>query len=378
MVASKRSIAHLIATNFYGGPEKQIVEHIKRVDREKYNLILISYIDNGASNEIIQKAENEGIRYRTVPMSAPWDIRAQWKLSKILREENIDLLCAHGYKATVMGWWVKFRLGIPVIGFSRGYTAEDKKVAFYEWLDRCALRRLSGVICVSEGQRRRLKTYGITPKRSWVAHNSISVDAMKKKQNGALRNSVFKRLGVSENEKMIVAAGRLSPEKGHKYLVDAVHKMRESSFEVSIVVCGEGVCESDLKRRARKLGVYDKFRFVGFRRDINDIFNAMDLLVLPSLTEGLPNVVLEAFACKKPVVATDVGGVPEVVEDGVNGFLVPPERPDLMAEAMAKILGSADEARRMGEAGYDTVKSNFNFQNQAKKLEKIYEEVLAS
>jgi len=133
-----------------------------------------------------------------------------------------------------------------------------------------------------------------------------------------------------------------------------------------------------LKKQAHELKVSGKCRFVGFRHDLNEIFESMDLLVLPSLTEGFPNVILEAFACAKPVVATAVGGIPEIIEEGANGYLVPKERPDLLAEAIKKCLSDPEKKRSMGEAGYQKVKSEFTFESQTKKLESIYNEVLNS
>jgi len=376
MGITPKKVMHLIATNFYGGPEKQIVEHLKRLNSASYQGTLASFLEGGAPNETLEQAEIAGLRNFGIPMSSRFDIRALWKLIQLLRHEKIDLLCAHGYKSTVMGWWAGRKVGIPVLAFSRGYTAENPKVAFYEWLDRMFLKRVDGIIFVSEGQRKRLESFGISGRRRWVVRNAVAADSSRDSLSGDLRKEVFERLGIPNAVGMVVSAGRLSPEKGHRFLVEAIGMLQGSSNKTHFVFCGDGPCQKELEKRSKELGVSNLCHFVGFRRDIKDIFQAMDFMVLPSLTEGLPNVVLEAFAYAKPVIATNVGGVPEIVEDGVNGILVYPERSDLLAEALKSFLVAPEKRRMMGEAGYQKVKSEFSFESQTQKLEAIYNEVL--
>jgi len=374
---SHKIIMHLRATNFYGGPEKQIIEHLKRLNKGRYTGILVSFIEKESPNETLERAKAEGIRHHGIPMSGPLDFSALWRLGRLLHRERVDLLCTHGYNSTVMGWSAGGMLEIPVVSFSRGDTAENSKVSIYEWLERRTLSRLAGIICVSEGQRKRLKSYGIVNEKSWVVHNAVSVlPHINGEADALIRGTVRERLGLPGEAVMVVYAGRLSPEKGARFLVDAVSKIGEKVGGAYFVFCGNGVCKENLEKQARHLDVADRCRFMGFRRDIGEIFQAMDLLVLPSLTEGLPNVVLEAFAYAKPVVGTSVGGVPEVVEDGTNGFLVPPGRPDLLAEAITRCLTIPDTMRKMGEAGYRTVKSRFSFEEQTTRLESIYHRLL--
>lgn len=377
MSTHKQTILHLVATKFYGGPEKQIIEHLIRLDINRYRAVFASFLEYGNPNETLEKAKTSGLNHFGIPMFGPLDVRAQWKLTSLLRKHKVNLLCAHGYKACVMGWWSGFRCNIPVIAFSRGYTAEDKKVAFYEWLERRTLDKMCGIVFVSEGQRRKLESWGINGRKSWIVHNAISANSTERDSKADLRENVLQKLGIPLDSKLVVTAGRLSPEKGHKYLVHAIARMGEKSNNAHFVFCGQGVCQKDLEKEARRLGIQGRCLFQGFRRDLDEIFRAMDLLVLPSLTEGLPNVVLEAFACAKPVVASDVGGVPEVVENNVNGILLPPKRPDLLARAIQKCLESPELLNVMGQAGYQKVKSDFTFESQTRKLEKIYDEVLS-
>lgn len=371
-----KKVMHLIATNFYGGPEKQIVEHLKRLNSTRYQGILASFLEGENPNEALEQAEIADLKNFGIPISGRFDFRALVKIIRLLRLERVDLLCTHGYRSTVMGWWAGRRVGIPVVAFSRGYTTENPKVAFYEWLDRRFLKRANGIVSVSEAQKKRLEGFGITGRRSWVVRNAVATDSSRDSLSGDLRKEVLERLNIPSAAEMVVSAGRLSPEKGHWFLVEAIGILRGSINNTHFVFCGDGPCQKDLEKQSKELRVSEICHFVGFRSDLKEIFKAMDLMVLPSLTEGLPNVILEAFACAKPVVATDVGGVPEIVEDGINGILVPPGRTDLLAEAIKICLAAPEERRVMGEAGYHKVKSEFTFESQAQKLETIYNEVL--
>lgn len=370
-------IAHLIATNFYGGPEKQIVEHLKRLNPQSYRGIVASFLE-GDRNEILDKAADAALANVAIPMAGPFDLSAQRGLQRFLAEHHVDLLCTHGYKATVMGWIAGRRGGIPVISFSRGYTAENRKVAFYEWLDRQALKRVDGIIAVSAGQRERLASFGVHGRKSWVVRNAVVVEPLDSGQASAARSCICQKLDIPADAQLVVSAGRLSPEKGHRFLIEAIGLLKKQEKNRVFVLCGDGPCYTDLIDQAKALGVFGQCRFPGFQRNIQEFFQAMDLMVLPSLTEGLPNVILEAFALAKPVVSTRVGGVPELMIEGENGYMVEKERPDLLAAAIAGSLDDPEKMRAMGEAGYQRVRTEFSFEGQNQELEAIYHHMLAN
>ncbi len=370
------TIAHLIATNFYGGPEKQIVEHLSRLDPTKFRGVLGSYIEKNVPNSMLQGAEMRGITTFSIPMRSPIDFSALRLLEKQLSMHGVDLLCTHHYKSTIMGWYTGRRLGIPVIAFSRGYTSENFRISLYEWLERRFLGRVNGVVSVSQGQLDKLKQFGVKPRREWIIHNAVTTCSSLSDVNVHAKREVCSLFNISEEKFLIVTAGRLSPEKGHRFLIDAIGKLGDKANKFELLLCGEGACKNDLKVQAKNLGISKQCHFVGFRTDLNKIFLSMDLLVLPSLTEGLPNVVLEAFSVAKPVIATEVGGVPELVENNVSGFLVPPQRSDYLATAMEWCINNPLLLNQMGKAGYETVTKYFNFDDQTRRLQHIYENVL--
>ncbi len=368
-------VAHLIATGFYGGPEKQIVEHLKLINSDIYKGYVLSFIESGESNEIIEKAVENNIEAIGIPMSGPIDIRALIQLIRVIRENRIDLLCVHGYKACVLGWIAAKRTSIRIIAFSRGYTSENTKVRFYEWLERMFLSWMDGVICVSGGQSKKIKALNVFPKRQWVVHNAVRADEKSLTLSPEYRERIFNELNIPQGAGIVVSAGRLSPEKGHRFMIDAISLIRKEIENTYFILCGDGMCMDELKNRATEKGVDDICRFPGFRRDVQMLFKLMDFMVLPSLTEGLPNVVLESFACSRTVAATAVGGVPELVNNGVNGILVEPSNPEMLANAILD-LTNAETANTYGAAGLNTVMADFSFERQAAALMSIYSIVM--
>jgi glycosyltransferase involved in cell wall biosynthesis len=375
MGSRKWKVAHVIATNFFGGPEKQIVEHLKRLDPSVYSSRLISFLEDGRENQILRQAQMAGIEQQGISMGSPFDFRAWRQLQNFVRAESIDLFCVHGYKSTVMGAWIHKTLGIPTLAFSRGYTAENLKVALYQYCDRLALRLLSGVVCVSEGQRRKLAALGVCPKRSWVVHNAVQAPETLPDFHG-IRLEVCRQLALPADALLCVSAGRLSPEKGHADLLRAIAEIGDRAPAWYFMLCGDGPCRARLQQQIHALRLQQRVRLAGFRTDIQDIFQAMDLFVLPSHSEGLPNVVLEAFALGKPVIATSVGGVPEIIENGVNGVLVPPRQPSVLAEAMVRCFHEPARMAAWGQAARRTVQTRFTFEEQNRRLEGIYAEIL--
>jgi len=366
-------ILHLIGSSFYGGPEKQILEHLTRLSKN-YSGCVASFLEgNETNNEFLDKAAEMNIENFNIKTSGPFDITAFKELFTLIKNQKIDILCAHGYKSVVMGNLLAKICKIPVIAFSRGYTTENKKVAFYEWLEQKALQSVNGVVCVSHGQRKKLDKLKVKYKKCWTVHNSVSIDETEFDYEKN-RIDVCNEFNIPKEKVILATAGRLSPEKGHKYLLDSINLLGNEADNCVFIICGEGMCMDQLKEQANTLNIMDKCIFAGFRRDIPRIFKAMDIMILPSLTEGLPNVILEAFAYGKPVISTNVGGVPEILEDGKSGYLTESESGNALADAIIKLINAPEKRVQMGKAGTQQVRSNFTFDEQNINLQKIYDE----
>jgi glycosyltransferase involved in cell wall biosynthesis len=184
-----------------------------------------------------------------------------------------------------------------------------------------------------------------------------------------------KALGLDVAVPVVAVVGRLSPEKGQEYFLEAMTVVATAIPGVAALIVGEGQEEERLRARTDALGLGGVVRFVGYRRDMDTVYPAVDLLVLPSLSEGLPMVALEAMARGIPVVATRVGGVPEVVEDGHSGMLVPSADPRALARAVITLLLDPVRRRVMGGAGRERVARGFSIRARAERVLSLYEDV---
>lgn len=372
---SKVRILHLRATQFYGGPEKQILHHAIRASSSGVEIWLGSFRDSAARPELLERAEKAGLP--TIELgSGRFNPGTVFELADVLRKNKISLVCTHGYKADALGWAASRLTACTQIAFARGWTRENRRVRFYEQLDRLVLARADWVVCVSR------------PLAEEISKNRVGRTAPVVIPNAALlpfhercvttdRLESRKVLGLPLNTFCICAAGRLSPEKGHRYLLDAVAHLTHRIPRLLLVLLGAGRERTELEKQAASLGIEKHVRFAGFRKDIRPWIEASDVLVNPSVTEGTPNVVLEAMAVGTPVIATSVGGVPDVIEHLKSGFLVASADPSALGAAIyAAFLNPAERLRWAQNARQRL--SDFSPEKQTQRLKELYATALGN
>lgn len=368
----KARVAHLIASNFFGGPERQILVHAKRLKQTNYEPFIISFQEKCIENALYKLVKKENIKFEMIRSREPFHPGSVTELIKMLHSQKVNLLATHGYKANVIGRIASWCKCIPEIAVSRGWTGENKRVRLYEKLDRIFLRFADHVVTVSEGQREKVKSCGVRCEKISVIHNAMDLDSFP----GPQWNRIRQEFGVSESSVLIISAGRLSPEKNFLGLIEAAKHVLEKRKDARFIVFGEGFLRSELEKAVAEANIQDSFFLPGFRPDVRSLLHEADIFVLPSHTEGLPNVVLEAFACKKPVVATAVGGTPEVVRHGQDGYLTDPGDMEAVAEGLLELASSPEKRYAMGESGYEHVRSSFDFASQTAKYMDLYKSVL--
>ena len=334
-----------------------------------WKTIFASFSEGGLCRSFLGEAQEAGFETIELSSDTPRLLRATCELTQLLRDTDANVLCCHGYKANLLGWAAARRVGIPVVSVSRGWTGECLSVRLYEWLDRRVLRRMDRVVCVSQGQADKVRQAGVADEKITVIHNAVRPGRFARPKP-EYRQRLLELFPVPP-KLIVAAAGRLSPEKGFDVLIDAAATVVAERPEVSFVLFGDGPLREQLAARIARLGLTDKFILTGFSSSLDDYFPHFDLFVQSSHTEGLPNVILEAFAAGVPVVATAVGGTPEIVEDGVNGFLVDSGQPDALAHGIAKLLIDDAIRQKMGSQGYETIEREFSFTQQAQLYEQL-------
>ncbi|RMG43943.1 MAG: glycosyltransferase family 1 protein [Acidobacteria bacterium] len=366
---ARRRVAHLIASNFFGGPERQILGHAARLGRYGWEAVIGSFREGRPAVEIVERARERGRPAFLVDTASPFSPDNARQLARFLSEMRVEVLATHGYKADIYGHLAAAKVGIPRIAFLRGLTGENLKVRLYERAYRWSLRRADRVVAVSEAMRRLALRIGVRAERICVVRN-----ADVREDGFGAPIDVRRALGWEGDPRpVLIAAGRLSPEKGQDVLVRAVAHLRERGRPVLAAILGEGARRRRLERLIRRERLADSVRLAGFRHELPRWIAGADLLVNPSRSEGLPNVILEAFRVGTPVVATEVGGVPEAVVDGETGWTVPPDDPEALAGAIEQALRSPAEAQRRAERARERLSREFDPERQTRALAAIYD-----
>ncbi|MBP3953984.1 glycosyltransferase [Gemmata sp. G18] len=359
------NLVHLTASTFFGGPERQMLGLALALP-EFVRTTFSTFSEGGRGGAFLSEVRAHGFATAPLKNDFPKVFAAVREVSELLRATACDVLICHGYKAHVLGRLAARRVGVPAVAVSRGWTGETRKVRAYEWIDRRHMQFMDHVVCVSEGQAEKVRRWCRVPSnRLTVIRNSARLGAFERVDPGARARLVGffgHDTGVSQ---IIVGAGRFSPEKGFGVLVEAARSIIAESPSTGVVLFGEGQLRGELEHRIAELGLTGRVVLPGFRTDLDALISNADVVVLPSYTEGLPNVALEASAAGVPVVATAVGGTPEAIADNINGFLVPPGSPADLANKVGELLRDAPLRARFGAAGRARMRELFTFEAQA-------------
>jgi glycosyltransferase involved in cell wall biosynthesis len=369
------TIIQLRSSAFLGGPEKQILGFARAMKGDGLRHVVASWAVPGRENPLLHAAEEAGISTCPLAIRRPFDPRDVLEFAHAIRRAKASLVVAHDYRADAVGLAAAKLCRVPLVIHARGWTAHTRRVRLYEALERKLFPLADLVVAVSEAKRRELLRLGVPPNRAITVHNCVEV-AEASPSASAHQAWARRQLGLPTDVPVVGSVGRLSAEKGHQYFLEAAAILARDTRAVFVLV-GDGPERDSLGRRIHALGLEGRVVMAGFRPNANQLIPAMDVVVLPSLSEGLPNAVLEAFSCARPVVASAVGGVPEVLEDGCTGLLVPPASPPHLAQAISAVLGSPDRARQMGLAGLSTVRDRFSFAANAPLLRAAYCSLIA-
>lgn len=367
-------IVHLTSSRFFGGPERQMLGLAQALPPHVQTSFL-SFSEGGKCSTFLDRVREAGFEAEALRHDTPRLAAAFCELSQILRRKKVALLCCHGYKAILIGRLAARWTRTPAIAISRGWTSETPRVRVYEAIERLSLRLMDRVVCVSQGQAAKVLRAGVPADQVVVIPNAIRAARFESPEFGAFHN--LHSLFPQPMRRIVGAAGRLSPEKGFSLFIDAAAIIARRDPTIGFVLFGDGPLRDSLKDQIISLGLERNFILTGFRSDLDSYIPHLDLMVLSSFTEGMPNVILEAFAAGVPVVATSVGGVPELVEHGITGLLVPPSDCAALADAIVDVL-SDDRARiAMGRRARVRVRSVFTFEANAKAYLALIEELVA-
>ena len=367
-------VVHLMASPFVGGPERQVLGLARHLPSD-VTTIFLSFAERGLAKPFLDEAARSGFESHALKHNTPRFFACVKEVAGELRRLKADLLCCSGYKPDLVGLRAARKVGIPVTSISHGWTGATWKVRVYEWLDKLALQRMDRVVCVSKAQADKVRAAGVAEQKIVTIQNSIGTDAFVL-PNAAVRAEMLAWF-ESPPKLLVGAAGRHSPEKGFAIFVDAAAKVMAMNAEIGFVLFGDGPLRADLVRQVSERGLGKRFYFAGFRSDVQRFLPNLDLAVMSSYTEGLPVILLETGAAGVPTVATAVGGIPEVIDNEVSGWLVPSGNPDALANGIASALSNVERLHRIGSAARDRIRRDFSFEAMAASYSDVFRAILA-
>ncbi len=317
--------------------------------------------------EVALRARQAGLDVEVFPCRGRFDRKLVRVLREFARRRGIGVVNTHGYKANLYAYAAFCRTGIQLIATCHNWTNQSRSLQLYARVDRFVLRRFSRVVAVSGTVEQTLVASGIRPGRVATIENGVDISRF---PSGS---STFAREIGKGDRKLVGMIGRLVPEKGPDVFLRAARGALERFPDSLFLLVGDGAMRPELERLARELAIADHVIFTGSRNDMPEIYAALDIVVLPSLNEGLPMSLLEALAAERPAIAARVGGVPRIIRENETGILVNPGDVQGLREAIERLLADSTLSRRLARAGRSLVEREFSAEVMARRYLDLYQ-----
>ncbi len=320
-------------------------------------------------SELAKRATERDIPIEPLAMRGELDLRAGYKLARLIKRESYQVAHCHSAHAHSVGVIASKLTRIPALVVSRRV---DFPVGGKGWLNFYKYKAADKFIAVSKGVREVLIKGGIGEEKVVIVHSGID---LRRFENIDSPEDLYKEFQLKGEEKVVGIVAALAPHKDYPNFLRAARIVADQLPRVKFLIVGEGKEAGRLKRLIAELGLGDSVIFTGFREDIPRLLSLFDVFVISSYLEGLCTSILDAMAAGVPVVATETGGIPDLVKNKENGILVPPRDPKRLAEGVLRVLNDSNLAQGMVKAGHSTVR-RFSAEQMAKKTEEVYRSVL--
>jgi glycosyltransferase involved in cell wall biosynthesis len=327
-------------------------------------------------NEFVSAARELRVEVEIIPERRRFDLSVLPALRSVVERQRPDVVVSHSVKSHFLVWRSRIWRDYPWVAFHHGYTTTDRKMRVYNRLDRWSLPFADRLVTVCQAFAQELaRNTGAPLADISVQHNSIRTRPEVSQADALVMRS---KLGIASNESLLLSVGRLSKEKAHVDLLGALTRLREShpQLKCKLVIVGDGPERATLEAVARARGINQDVILTGQERDVQPFYAAADVFVLPSHSEGSPNVLLEAMAANLPIVATAVGGVPEIVEHNESALLIPANDPNAMAAAIARVLDDPQLVQLLTTNASALVTSRYTPAQYVRSLVEIFQRAI--
>ena len=370
--ASRPFVLHTrVVTGTGGGPEKTILNSPRYLNEYGIDCACLFMRPPGDPGfaTLERKAAAAGAEIIGIDDRGPLDWRVVRDCIRVCRDRNVSVWHAHDYKSNALGLLVRRFHRMHLVTTAHGWVRFTAKTPLYYKIDRFCMKRYEEVICVSQDLHDRCVESGVTADRLHQIDNAIVLDDYSTAPPTLMDKA---RFGFDSQRFLVGAVGRLSEEKGFQHLINATANLIHSGHQMCLVIAGEGHLRNQLQQQIDDLELQDHIRLCGFLPDPRELYRAIDLFVLSSLREGLPNVVLEAMASQRAVVATNCNGIPNLVQHQQNGLVVPIDNENALHDAMQRCVMSEDLRSHLAAAGRQTIERRFSFDRRMKKIVDVY------
>ncbi len=362
-----------------GGAETLVAQQARFASAAGYSLSVLALSPPSPERSALAGVlEDVGLEPVYLGARRTVDVPAFLRLVRLIRESRCDVVHAHLESAITLGVPAAALAGIPAVGtFHQLASPLQGRAAARERLAVNVATRSRATIFVSEASRESFAAV-YRPKRSvpssWrVVHNGVDLDHY---APGRPAPDDLRAAGLLDGQVVTILAALREP-KGIRYAVQAWPAVVSRHPHARLLIVGTGSEEQTLRDQVAECGVEDSVFFLGLRHDVADIFNASDVVLLPSLVDNLPTVLMEAGGCGRPVVASDTGGIPDIVENGRNGILVPPHSSHPIGDAVNRLLDDPTLRAKMGQAGRQRMLEDFDARQWVQNLRRVYEEAMS-
>ncbi len=385
-MSDKIKVLHIITRLDKGGSAENTFLTVKGLDKERYDVTLMSGPVQDPSQERRTQVEENGIPYIHIPVlfrniNVISDAIALVKIRRFLAKTKFDVVHTHTSKAGLLGRFAARFAGVPVVVHTPhghvffGYFGPLKTKIFI-LLEKLANRMTDRIVALTHREKADYISYRTCPEEKiTVIHSGVELNKFQE-YTPSTKAKLKKEIGLPENSFVVGTAGRLVPVKGPEYLIETSRTIIPKHPNTYFLFAGDGPLKEALHKKAKETGGEKNILFLGWRDDIAHILSIFDIFCLPSLNEGMGRVLVEAMALGIPIVASDVGGIPDLVTHGKNGFLVPPKNPAGLAKHIQILIEDEEKRKKMGEAG-KKMAPGFSHDTMVKNIAELYEELLA-
>jgi glycosyltransferase involved in cell wall biosynthesis len=360
-------------TNFHiGGTERQVANLALGIDSSRFDLHLACLRHSGELLAELETLRVPRSEFRIGRLYSPKTIWQGIRLAHYVRRNLIQIVHSYGFYANVFTVPVARMAGASIVVASIRNTV-DLLTPMQRRLQKLVCRLADCILVNADAIRENLIEQGYDPSKIVVIRNGITMEKFREARRGAV---IREELGFPASARLVGVFSRLNRMKGIEYFLDAARVVAERFPDVCFLVVGDGAIKGELEEQARRLGLAQRIVFTGFRSDVPDLLMEAAISVLPSLSEGTSNTLLESMAAGIPVVATRVGGNPEVIEDGVSGLLVPPRDSTALAAVIGRLLEDEELALGLGQAGIRRVAELFSIEGSIDQTEHLYQRLV--